>query len=86
MSARGAGSPPVAIPTELDDALRGAKLLHAFESLPPSHRREHASYVSEGAKSATRRRRAERCIGMIQADLGAETSPTVVVRIDDERD
>lgn len=80
MSAR---SSTLAVPKELEDALRGARLWQAFESLPLSHRREHATYVAEAKKPETRERRAQRSIGMIEGGIVDTSSKPVIVRLDE---
>jgi hypothetical protein len=60
-------SADVAIPPELAEALArddGARA--AFDSLAPSHRREHAEFVAEAKREETRRRRAEQAIARLR--------------------
>jgi uncharacterized protein YdeI (YjbR/CyaY-like superfamily) len=49
----------VEVPAELTEALaRDDQARAAFERLPPSHRREYASWVAEAKRAETRARRA----------------------------
>lgn len=73
---------PVIVPSELEDALRKAKLWDAYEALPTSHRREHASYVSEAKKPETRERRAQRCVGMVEAAIIERSNKPIIAYIE----
>jgi uncharacterized protein YdeI (YjbR/CyaY-like superfamily) len=56
----------VEIPTELADELKKNKAAQAvWNSIPPSHQREHAKWVGEAKESETRQRRAVRTIGAL---------------------
>src|SRR5262245_30653697 len=58
----------VEVPAELEQAFtRNRKAHAAFGKLAPSHRKEHAKYVSEAKKTETRTRRAGRVIKMLVA-------------------
>jgi uncharacterized protein YdeI (YjbR/CyaY-like superfamily) len=58
----------VDVPAELLAALARDAAAHAvWHGLPPSHRREHASYVAEAKKPETRERRAGRCVEILKA-------------------
>lgn len=74
---------PVVVPSELEAALKHARLWGAFASLPLSHRREHAQYVAEAKKPETRARRAQRCLGMIEAVLVERAGQPIVAHIDE---
>ena len=53
----------IVLPEELTRALEGDPVARAaFESLSPSHRREHAAHVAEARKPETRLRRAQRTV------------------------
>lgn len=49
---------PVRVPPDLERALAGKKKAReAFESMPPSHRREYVEWITEAKKEETRARR-----------------------------
>jgi uncharacterized protein YdeI (YjbR/CyaY-like superfamily) len=51
-------SKPVTVPDDLAAALAAnPQARSAFESMPPSHRREHVKYIDEAVKPETRQRR-----------------------------
>jgi len=52
-------------------ALNTAKLLDAFQALPPSHRREYLSWIDEAKKSATRAARIQKMCAMLAAKSSA---------------
>jgi Bacteriocin-protection, YdeI or OmpD-Associated/Domain of unknown function (DUF1905) len=54
------------MPAELQSSLDADPAAKsAFETLAPSHRREHAQYVAEAKQAATRERRAERVVAQL---------------------
>jgi len=58
----------VSIPDELTAALARNKAAQtAWESLPPSHQREHAKYVAEAKQTETRERRAAKTVETLAA-------------------
>jgi uncharacterized protein YdeI (YjbR/CyaY-like superfamily) len=58
------------IPEELSAAIASnPKARSAFLALPPSHRREYASWIMEGKKPETRRQRSEKAVRMIAAKI-----------------
>lgn len=57
----------VEVPPELAKAFRKEKAAEAyFHSLPYSHKREYAGYITEAKKQETRERRAARTIEMLK--------------------
>lgn len=53
----------IVVPTELTQALRkNKKAAAAFESFPPSHRREYAKWISEAKRAETRKRRVDTAV------------------------
>lgn len=59
---------PDRMPEELERALASSKSAHrAFFALPPSHRRNWLRYVAEAKQTATRARRAARCVSELEA-------------------
>ena len=58
--------PPPETPDDLAAALkRNKKAQAAFESFPPSHRREYIEWVTEARTDATRQRRLDTAVGWI---------------------
>ncbi len=56
----------VEIPDELEEALRdNPEARSAFESMPPSHRREYLEWITESRREATRRQRVEEALAMM---------------------
>ncbi|MEL6712245.1 MAG: YdeI/OmpD-associated family protein [Planctomycetota bacterium] len=60
---------PVEVPPELDAALRG-KTRKAFDALSLGKRREYAEYISEAKREATKEKRIEKILPMIQGGVG----------------
>lgn len=59
------------IPVELTEALeQHLDAKQAFMAMPLSHRREYADHVAEAKREETRKRRAEKCIALIQRSEG----------------
>ena len=60
-------SADVAVPAELVEAFeRDPDAKARFDSLAPSHRREHADYVAAAKRDETRRRRAQQTIARLR--------------------
>ena len=63
-----AGKPHVPVPAELRLALsRDPAARERFETMPPSHRREYASYIAEAKRPETREARLAKALEMIRA-------------------
>jgi uncharacterized protein YdeI (YjbR/CyaY-like superfamily) len=48
-------------------ALQKARLLEAFNKLPPSHQREYLSWINQAKRPETRQKRIEKMVGMLRA-------------------
>jgi uncharacterized protein YdeI (YjbR/CyaY-like superfamily) len=64
------------LPPELERALaEAADARAAFESLPPSHRREYVQWVADGRQGTTRERRAAQTVMRLLGGGGTPTTP-----------
>lgn len=61
----------VVVPVELTTALKkNKKALAAFESFPPSHKREYAEWISEAKREETRKKRVDNAVEWITEGKG----------------
>lgn len=54
-------------PTDLQKALKAAKVLDAWKAMSFTHQREHVEAITEARKPETRARRIEKCVDMVRA-------------------
>jgi len=56
----------VIVPSDLTEALQMAEVLGAFESLPPSQRKEHVRAINEAKSAETRARRIAKVVDRLR--------------------
>jgi hypothetical protein len=73
--------PTDTIPPDLQRALKASKAAqHGWETLSPSHRREHVKAVLDAKKPETRERRIASTIAMLEDRAAKSTKPRVAAR------
>jgi len=65
---------PPSLSTDLESALDEHPQARArWEQLPPSHRKQYMSYITEAKLESTRQRRIGKCLDMLDADIPPST-------------
>jgi bifunctional DNA-binding transcriptional regulator/antitoxin component of YhaV-PrlF toxin-antitoxin module len=64
----------VEVPAELQKLLKKEKLVHVFEKLSYSHKREYCRWITEAKREETRANRLVKAVEMLRSGVGAPDS------------